>query len=222
MAIMSSPGLPRRLTQLYVGLVAYGAGMGLQVRSGLGLDPWDVFHQGVSRQLHVSLGLVVIGVGALVLLAWIPLRQRPGLGTISNVILVGTALDVTMAVLPAQHWMALRVVYLAVAIVMVGAATGLYIGANLGAGPRDGLMTGLARRTGLSIRLARTGIELSVLLIGWLLGGTVGIGTIAFALAIGPLAQLFLRLFGTSAASPPQPTPAADHPAPSVAAVEMQ
>ena len=183
------------LVQLYVGLVAYGAGMAFQVRSGLGLDPWDVFHQGIARHLHVSLGLVVIAVGALVLLAWIPLRQRPGLGTVSNVVVLGSALDAVLAVLPAQHALLARIGFLLLGVVLVGAATGMYIGANFGPGPRDGLMTGLARRTGRSIRLTRTAIELTVLAIGWLLGGTVGIGTVVFALAIGPLAQLFLRIF---------------------------
>jgi uncharacterized membrane protein YczE len=191
-----------RLVQLYVGLICYGAGAAFQVRSGLGLDPWDVFHQGIARHLHVSLGLVVIGVGAIVLLGWIPLRQRPGLGTISNVLVLGSALDATMAVLPTAHAMALRIGFLVLGIVLVGAATGMYIGADFGPGPRDGLMTGLARRTGHSIRLTRTLIELTVLFIGWLLGGTVGIGTLAFALAIGPLAQLSLRLFARRATSP--------------------
>lgn len=189
------PHLGLRLAQLYVGLIAYGAGAAFQVRSGLGLDPWDVFHQGIARHLHVSLGLVVIAVGAIVLLAWIPLRQRPGIGTVSNVIVLGSALDVVLAILPTPHVLAVRIVFAATGIVLVGAATGLYIGANLGPGPRDGLMTGLAKRTGWSIRLTRTAMELTVLFVGWLLGGTVGFGTLAFAIAIGPLTQLFLRLF---------------------------
>jgi uncharacterized membrane protein YczE len=187
--------LGRRLVQLYVGLVAYGAGAAFQVRSGLGLDPWDVFHQGIARHLHVSLGLVVIAVGAIVLLAWIPLRQRPGVGTISNVIVLGSALDAVLAILPTPHLLAVRIAFAGIGIVLVGAATGMYIGADLGPGPRDGLMTGLAKRTGWSIRLTRTAMELTVLFIGWLLGGTVGFGTLAFAIAIGPLTQLFLRLF---------------------------
>lgn len=193
---MTRNGLVSRLLQLYVGLFLYGAGIAFQVRSTLGLDPWDVFHQGIARRLHVQLGPVVIVVGALVLLAWIPLRQRPGLATISNVIVLGSALTAVMAILPAPHQLVVRAVFLVVGIVFVGAATGLYIGANFGAGPRDGLMTGLARRTGRSIRLVRTAIELTVLGAGWLLGGTVGIGTVVFAVSIGPLAQLFLRLFG--------------------------
>jgi uncharacterized membrane protein YczE len=193
-------GLVRRLVQLYVGLIAYCAGAAFQVRSGLGLDPWDVFHQGIARHLHVSLGLVVIAVGAIVLLGWIPLRQRPGLGTISNVIVLGSALDAVLAVLPTPHQLAVRIGFLVAGIVLIAAATGMYIGANFGPGPRDGLMTGIARRTGASIRLTRTAIELTVLLAGWLLGGTVGIGTLAFALAIGPLAQVFLRLFSAGSA----------------------
>ena len=185
----------RRLVQLYAGLVCYGAGIAFQVRSRLGLDPWDVFHQGIARHLGISLGPVVIAVGALVLLAWIPLRQRPGLGTVSNVIVLGLALDQVLWVLPSPHHLALRVACLVIGIVLVAAATGMYIGADFGPGPRDGLMTGLARRTGWSIRLTRTAIELTVLAIGWLLGGTVGVGTVLFAITIGPLAQVFLRLF---------------------------
>jgi uncharacterized membrane protein YczE len=188
-------GLVGRLGRLYVGLVAYGAGAAFQVQSGLGLDPWDVFHQGIARDLHVSLGLVVIAVGALVLLAWIPLRQRPGIGTISNVLVLGSALDAVLAVLPAPQRLLVRIAFVALGITLIGAATGLYISADLGPGPRDGLMTGLARRTGRSIRLVRTVIELTVLLLGWLLGGTVGFGTLAFALSIGPLTQLSLRMF---------------------------
>jgi uncharacterized membrane protein YczE len=187
--------LGRRLVQLYVGLVAYGAGAAFQVRSGLGLDPWDVFHQGIARHLHVSLGVVVIAVGAIVLLAWIPLRQRPGVGTVSNVIVLGSALDAVLAVLPTPHVLAVRIAFAGIGIVLVGAATGMYIGADLGPGPRDGLMTGLSKRTGWSIRLTRTAMELTVLFVGWLLGGTVGFGTLAFAIAIGPLTQVFLRLF---------------------------
>jgi uncharacterized membrane protein YczE len=194
-AAWSANGLLTRLLQLYVGLCLYGAGIAFQVRSTLGLDPWDVFHQGIARRLHVPLGPVLIVVGALVLLAWIPLRQRPGLGTVSNVVVLGVALDVVLSVLPTPHHLVLRSVYLVLGVVLVAAATGLYIGANFGPGPRDGLMTGLARRTGWSIRLTRTAIELTVFAIGWVLGGTVGVGTIVFAITIGPLAQMFLRLF---------------------------
>jgi uncharacterized membrane protein YczE len=190
-----------RMLQLLVGLSLYGASSGLQVRSGLGLDPWDVFHQGISERLHWQLGLVVIVVGAVVLLGWIPLRQRPGLGTVLNVVLVGSALGATMAVLPPAGAMAERVALLVGGIVLCGVATGLYITAGLGAGPRDGFALGLAARTGKSVRLIRTILELSVLAVGFLLGGTVGIGTLAFAVTIGPISQFFLRLFGPSRAA---------------------
>src|SRR3954447_8302148 len=184
-----------RLVQLYIGLLLYGFGAALQVRAGLGLDPWDVFHQGVARHVGLAIGTVLIIVGALVLLLWIPLRQRPGLGTLSNVVLIGVSLNLSMELVPEVHGLAWRVVVLSIGILLGGVATGLYIGAHYGPGPRDGLMTGLARRTGRSIRLVRTGIELTVLAAGWLLGGTVGVGTVAYALAIGPLAQIFLPLF---------------------------
>ena len=187
----------RRLVQLYVGLWIYGLGAALQVRAGLGLDPWDVFHQGLSRHIGLAIGTVVIIVGALVLLLWIPLRQRPGLGTVSNVVLIGVSMNVNLELFSAMHGLWLRGIVLAVSIVLGGVATGMYIGAHFGPGPRDGLMTGLARRTGRSIRLVRTGIELTVLAAGWVLGGSVGIGTIAYALLIGPLAQVFLTVFDT-------------------------
>ncbi|NYF54226.1 membrane protein YczE [Micromonospora purpureochromogenes] len=186
----------RRLTQLYVGLVLYGVSMALMIRSGLGLNPWDVFHQGLSRQTGISVGTASILVGAVVLLLWIPLRQRPGLGTVSNVVVIGLAVDAAVALLPADLPLPARIGLLVTGIVANGIATGLYLGADLGPGPRDGLMTGLvARRPGSSVRLVRTGIEVTVLALGWLLGGTAGIGTVAYALAIGPLAQLFTPLF---------------------------
>lgn len=192
----------RRLTQLYAGLTLYGVSMALMVRSGLGLDPWDVFHQGLARQTGLTIGTVTIAVGALVLLLWIPLRQRPGIGTVSNVVVIGLVVDATLALVPDGGALPVRIGLLVVGIVANGAATGLYLGAALGPGPRDGLMTGyVARRPGRSIRLVRTAIEVTVLALGWLLGGTVGIGTVAYALAIGPLAQLFIPLF----AVPPEP-----------------
>ncbi|MEP6599378.1 MAG: hypothetical protein ABJB98_08035 [Actinomycetota bacterium] len=205
---MDSAGLPRRLGQLYIGLVLYGLAIALQVRAALGLDPWDVFHQGLSRLVHLSIGSVVIAVGVFVLLSWIPLRQRPGLGTVSNVIVLGLAVDAALWALPIPGPLAVRIGYLAVGIVLCGMATGMYIGANFGPGPRDGLMTGLARRTGASLRLTRTAIELTVLGLGWLLGGTVGVGTVLFALAIGPLSQLFMRVFALPVRAP-QPVRAA-------------
>ncbi|MFI7220899.1 membrane protein YczE [Micromonospora maritima] len=186
----------RRLTQLYAGLALYGVSMALMIRSGLGLDPWDVFHQGLARQTGLSFGTVTIAVGALVLLLWIPLRQRPGLGTVSNVVVIGLVVDATLAVLPPGAGLPVRAALLVVGIVANGAATGLYLGAGLGPGPRDGLMTGfVARHPRWSVRLVRTVIEVTVLALGWLLGGTVGLGTVAYALAIGPLAQFFIPMF---------------------------
>ncbi|MCJ1676955.1 hypothetical protein MTF65_06265 [Streptomyces sp. APSN-46.1] len=198
--VSSTPATParrvtRRLSQLYVGLALYGASSAFLVRAGLGLDPWDVFHQGLAERIGWSIGTVSVAVGALVLLLWVPLRQRPGLGTVSNVFAVGLSMDATLAVLPQMHGAVSQVALLTAGILLNGVATGLYIAAAFGPGPRDGLMTGLHRRTGRSVRLVRTGIELIVLAAGFLLGGTAGVGTIAYALAIGPLSQLFLRVF---------------------------
>jgi len=184
----------RRIPQLLVGLWLYGFAMALFIRSGLGLDPWDVFHAGLQRLLGWSFGTVVIAVGFAVLLLWIPLRQWPGLGTIANAVVIGVATDATLAVVPAAtDWLTSWGLLIG-GLVVNGLAGGLYIGSQLGPGPRDGLMTGIARRTGWSLRLVRTGLELSVLAIGWLLGGTVGVGTVLYALAIGPLVQFFLPL----------------------------
>jgi len=184
--------LPRRLVQLYAGLIAYGVSMALLVRSGLGVMPWDVLHQGLARQLGWSLGTVVAVVGGLVLLAWLPLRERPGLGTISNVVVLAVTVDAALAVLPAAPTVAVGLALLAAGVLLNAAATAAYIGVHLGPGPRDGLMTGLVRRTGRSVRLVRTSIEVSVVLIGWLLGGTLGVGTVVYALAIGPLVHVLL------------------------------
>ncbi|GAA2806880.1 hypothetical protein RMN57_28090 [Kitasatospora sp. CM 4170] len=184
--------LGRRLPQLAVGLSLYGASMALMLRSGLGLDPWDVLHQGLQRTAGLSVGAWVTICGALVLLFWIPLRQLPGLGTVANVLVIGAAMDLTLRVVGEPGPLPARIALMAAAIVLNGLATGLYIGARFGPGPRDGLMTGLHRRTGRSLRLIRTGIELTVLAAGVLLGGTAGVGTVAYALAIGPLAQFFL------------------------------
>ncbi|MGW3650575.1 membrane protein YczE [Streptomyces sp. NPDC000878] len=192
--------LGRRLVQLYAGLALYGASSALLVESGLGLEPWGVLHQGLAKLTGLTIGVVSIFVGAAVLLLWIPLRQRPGLGTVSNVFVVGLAMDGTLALVPDAHALTARVPLLVAGIVLNGVATGLYIAASLGPGPRDGLMTGLHRRTGRSIRLVRTAIELAVVATGFALGGTVGIGTVLYAVAIGPLAQLFLRVFAVLAA----------------------
>ncbi|MER7407705.1 hypothetical protein ABT373_35835 [Streptomyces sp. NPDC000070] len=200
--IMATQGrLARRLTQLYAGLALYGASSALLVRSGLGLEPWNVLHQGLAERTGLSIGVVLTIVGAAVLLAWIPLRQRPGLGTISNVLVIGMAMDATLALVPDAHGWTLRVTLMVAGIVLNGAATGLYIAARFGPGPRDGLMTGLHQRTGVSIRLVRTVIEFTVVATGFALGGTVGIGTLLYAVAIGPLAQLFLRVFAVPSAS---------------------
>lgn len=184
----------RRLPQLLIGLVLYGVSMAFMVRSTLGLDPWDVLHEAMSKRTGLSFGTVTGIIGALVLLCWIPLRQRPGVGTIANIVVISVAVDAALAVLPAPNALGMRIGFMVGAVVLNGVATAAYIGARLGPGPRDGLMTGIAAKIG-SIRLVRTGIEVTVLGTGWLLGGTVGIGTVVYALAIGPLAQLFLPLF---------------------------
>ncbi len=182
----------RRLVQLYAGLVLYGVSMALLVRSGLGVMPWDVLHQGLARQLGWSLGVVTMVVGALVLLAWVPLRERPGLGTVSNVVVIGLALDAALAVLPEPSSLPLRVALVGLGIALNAVATAAYIGVHLGPGPRDGLMTGLVRRSGRSVRLVRTSIEVAVVALGWLLGGTLGVATVLYALAIGPLVHVLL------------------------------
>lgn len=193
----------RRLAQLLVGLTLYGVSMAMMIRAGLGLDPWDVFHYGVAEHLPLSFGSVVIVVGALVLLLWIPLRQWPGLGTVANVVVIGLATDGALALLGAPDHMAARVALLLSGIVLNGLAGALYIGSQFGPGPRDGLMTGLVRRTGGSIRVVRTSIELTVLVVGWSMGGVVGLGTVLYAVAIGPVVQAFLPLFTVALPTPP-------------------
>lgn len=187
----------RRLVQLYVGLCLYGISTAMFVRADLGADPWDVFHLGVGKVFSLDIGTVMILTGALVLLLWIPIRQRPGLGTISNVIVLGLAANATMAVLHTPDSLWLKTALMVAAVVLNALATGMYIGAGFGPGPRDGLMTGLHARTGWSLRGIRTTIELTVLVIGYLLGGSVGVGTLVYALAIGPLIQLCLPWFRT-------------------------
>ncbi|WP_238475172.1 YczE/YyaS/YitT family protein [Sphingomonas cavernae] len=196
--------MTRRLIQLYAGLILYGFSMALMLRANLGLDPWDVFHQGIAMRTGWSFGTVVNVVGAFVLLLWLPLRQRPGIGTISNIVVIGLAVDASLYLLPTAETLPVRAALLALGIVLSGLAGGAYIGAGLGPGPRDGLMTGFVRRSGWSIRLVRTGIELLVLAIGWLLGGTVGLGTILYAVSIGWLVQVFLPHL-TIAERPPRP-----------------
>ncbi|MDQ1661887.1 MAG: hypothetical protein QOJ68_1867 [Blastococcus sp.] len=184
--------LGRRLVQLYLGLALYGASMALLVRSRLGVMPWDVLHQGLSRHIGWSLGTVSIAVGALVLLAWIPLRQKPGVGTVSNVVVIGVTVDGTLALLPSPSALGARVALVVAGVLLNAVATAAYIGVHLGPGPRDGLMTGLVRRTGGSVRVVRTSIEVVVVATGWLLGGTLGLGTVVYALCIGPLVQILL------------------------------
>jgi uncharacterized membrane protein YczE len=203
--------LPRRLVQLFFGLVLYGASMALQIEATLGLDPWDVFHQGLAEKTGLSFGTIVIIVGAAVLLLWIPLRQKPGIGTVSNIVIIGLAVDATVFLLPTPDALAVRIAFLVLGILLNGVAGGLYIGARLGPGPRDGLMTGwVARRAGRSIRITRTVIELTVLAAGILLGGTIGVGTVAYALLIGPLNHLFIPLFAVRSSGHrlgPEPLP---------------
>jgi uncharacterized membrane protein YczE len=186
--------VPRRLIQLFTGLVLYGISDSMLLLAGLGVDPWDVLHQGLARRTGVPVGTWAIIVGAVVLLLWIPLRQRPGIGTLCNVVVVGAVIDVVLAVVSPPHSLPVQAAVMVSGVVLNGVATGLYIGAGLGPGPRDGLMTGFAAR-GHSLRLVRTCIEITVLAAGWLLGGTVGVGTVVYAVCIGPLAHVFVPLF---------------------------
>ena len=197
--VLPAPRL-RRASQLLAGLVLYGTSSSLLVLAGLGLDPWDVLHQGLARRLGLGVGTWAIIVGAAVLLLWVPLRQRPGIGTLCNVVVIGGTMDVVLGLATPPHGLAARVALLAAGVLLNGVATGAYIGAGLGPGPRDGLMTGLAAR-GHSIRVVRTGIELSVLGVGFVLGGTVGVGTVLYAVAIGPLAHVTIPRLAIRATS---------------------
>jgi uncharacterized membrane protein YczE len=201
------PPRVRRLTQLYAGLLLYGVSDSMLLLAGLGVDPWDVLHQGLSRRLGLGVGTWAVIVGVLVLLLWIPLRQRPGFGTLSNVVVIGLVIDAMLATVPPVHGLAARLVVMVSGVVLNGIATGAYIGAGLGPGPRDGLMTGMAGR-GHSIRVVRTSIEVTVLITGWLLGGTVGLGTVVYALGIGPIAHLSIPLLAipVSAVEPSTPS----------------
>lgn len=184
----------RRFIQLQLGLLAYGVSLALMVRADLGLNPWSVFHEGLSELTGLSLGMIVNLVGAVVLLIWIPLRQKPGIGTISNVLVIGTAADLSLSVLPTISGLPVQIAFFVGAILLNGVATGAYIGAGLGPGPRDGLTTGGVRVTGWEVRWVRMGIEGVVLAMGWVLGGTVGVGTVVYALTTGPLLQIFLPM----------------------------
>ena len=202
----------RRLVQLGIGLILYGISMACMLRARLGLDPWDVLHQGLAHHLGWRFGLVVGVVGIVVLLAWIPLRQRPGIGTVANVVIISVAVDRALTWIPIVNAMGWRIVLLCLGVPLNAFATACYVGARLGPGPRDGLMTGLHARSGRSLRLIRTGLEVTVLAVGWLLGGSVGIGTVLYAATIGPLSQLFLPLVAFRnpvAALPPRGRPPA-------------
>lgn len=182
------------MLQLLGGLCGFGAGVALLVRARFGLDPWDVLSQGIARELHVEMGWVVDAVGAVVLMAWVPLRQRPGFGTLCNVVVIGLVANAVLSALPAPHSLVFRMAALAGGIFLIGTSSGLYIGAGFGPGPRDGLMTGIAAR-GHSIRVVRTALELSVLIVGWAIGGSVGVGTLLYAVTIGPIVHMSLRRF---------------------------
>lgn len=199
--MLDAPDLGARLVQLVVGLVSVGFALALIVQADLGLDPWNVFHQGVSERTGIGLGWVVILASGVILLLWIPLRQRPGIGTVLNALLIGLAIEAGIAVLPSPSGLAARVAFLTVGIVVNGVAIGMYIGAGLGPGPRDGVMTGLAAR-GHSVRVVRTGIELTALVTGFLLGGSVGIGTVVFAVTVGPIVHITLPRFDRGPAGP--------------------
>lgn len=185
----------RRTAQLLAGLVLYGLGIAMLLRGELGTAPWDVLTTGLITHIPISFGMMTVLVSAIVLLCWIPIRERPGIGTVLNALLVGPAADLGLLLFPETDALWVRILYLVGGVVVIGAATGVYIGSRFGPGPRDGLMTGLHRVTRLPIWIVRTGLEVTVVAIGWLLGGAVGIGTVVFALTIGPLCQLFLPVF---------------------------
>lgn len=187
--------LPKRLARLTLGLWLYGVSVALMIRAAVGASPWDVFHLGAAQHLPLTLGGTMVLASLVVLVAWIPLRQMPGLGTAANALLLGPFADLSLRMVAAPGSVALQVLFMIAGVVLCGLATAMYVGAQLGPGPRDGLMTGLARRTGLSIRFVRTVIEASVLVAGAWLGGPLGLGTVVFALAVGPLTQRFLPLF---------------------------
>ncbi|PPF15563.1 YczE/YyaS/YitT family protein [Rathayibacter rathayi] len=186
----------RPVPRLLLGLVLYGFADAMMIRAAIGVDPWTVFAQGLAHQTGLGIGLLTNVIGLLVLLLWIPLRQRPGLGTVLNVLVVGTMIDVGLRVLatPEQWWA--RGLLFAGGLVLLAVASGIYLGAHLGPGPRDGLMLGLHTRTGLPLWIGRSAVELTVLILGWLLGGDVGLGTLLFAVLIGPLCSVTLPLLG--------------------------
>lgn len=184
--------LPTRVLRLAAGLVLYGVSLAMMVRGDLGLAPWDVLHSGLARYLPLTIGQSIVVMSFVVLVAWVPLREKPGVGTIANAVAVGLSADATLALLARPDALAARAGLTVGGVVLCGVASALYIGAQLGRGPRDGLMTGLSRRTGASLRLVRTGLEVTVVVLGLLLGGVAGLGTVLYALAIGPLTQAML------------------------------
>ncbi|SEE44772.1 hypothetical protein SAMN04489740_1436 [Arthrobacter alpinus] len=190
---LTTRNLPARVTRLFLGLALYGVAIALMIRGNIGASPWDVFSQGLSRSTGISFGMCTIIISGVVLLFWIPLKQKPGFGTVANALLVGLFADVGLALIPQANHLALQIAVFAAGLFLLAFATALYIGAGLGPGPRDGLMTGLVRVSGKPVWLIRTGIELSVVVVGFFLGGVVGAGTAAFALGVGPLTQVTLR-----------------------------
>lgn len=202
MSAITGKRLPRRILQLLLGLFLYGIGIAFMLRGVIGAPPWDVLTQGIARYLPLTFGTITVLTSIVVLLLWIPLRQRPGVGTILNALLVGPAVDVGFLLIHAGQPLWIRIFFFIIGLLTLAAATGLYIGAQFGPGPRDGLMTGLHRRTGRPIWIVRTGIEVTVVAIGWLLGGNVGVGTVAFALLVGPLCQFFMRIFAVHVERP--------------------
>ncbi len=205
------PMMIRRVSQLLVGLALYGFAIAMMVQAGIGVSPWDVLTQGIARQTGLAFGLITNVVGLLVLLLWIPIRQKPGLGTLLNVLLIGPSAQFGLWLLPVAHELWEQVALFAGGLALLALATGLYIGARFGPGPRDGLMTGIHRRWGWRLWLVRSSIEVTVLAIGWLLGGNVGVGTVLFALLIGPMVNVTIPLLtvpiAPSAMATPDPGP---------------
>jgi uncharacterized membrane protein YczE len=207
--------MPRRIAQLLIGLFLYGIGIALIVRGAIGVAPWDVLTQGIDNHTHLGFGLITVLMSGVVLLFWIPIRQKPGVGTVLNAVLVGPSADVGLWLIPEGLDLWLRILLFAAGLLVLAAATGLYIGAHFGPGPRDGLMTGLHKATGWKIWIVRTGIEVVVLGVGWLLGGNVGVGTVLFALLVGPLCGWTIPLFAIKRpASGGEPAPEIEPPAP--------
>ncbi|MEV8219525.1 hypothetical protein AB0O65_07185 [Microbacterium sp. NPDC077391] len=206
MTALTGRRLPRRVAQLLIGVFLYGMGIAFIVRSGLGAAPWDVLTQGITRHVPLSFGIVTTLVSAIVLLLWIPIRQKPGAGTVVNALLVGPSADVGFLFIPVGRDVWQQALLFAIGLLVLSAATGMYIGAHFGPGPRDGLMTGLHVRLRRPIWIVRTCLEVTVVLVGWALGGTVGIGTLLFALLVGPLCEFFLQIFAVPRSSRPAPS----------------